>query len=57
MFVLKKKNQQACFDLTPYYGLEFELEAPSNAEAAFTLTQKTLDCSDRLEGRFILLKL
>jgi hypothetical protein len=48
-FFFAKYNQLACFDLTRYTAFEFELEAPANAEAAFTLTQSNRQCTARVE--------
>jgi hypothetical protein len=37
-----------------YAAFEFELEAPANAEAAFTLTQSNPTCTGRIDGDYFL---
>ncbi len=49
-----KVNPQACYDLTGYTALRVEMRAPVGATSKFTLTQKTKDCRDIINGIFIL---
>lgn len=43
-----KFDQVACFDLTGYSAIQFDLIAPAGVDANFTMTQKSADCKSRL---------
>jgi hypothetical protein len=46
-FWFAKFNLRACFDLTGYTGIQFDVVAPAGSEAVFTLTQMAPDCVTR----------
>jgi hypothetical protein len=43
-----KFDERACFDLTPYSAMQFELTAPAGTTMLFTLTQHAPDCKTRI---------
>lgn len=45
-----KLNKEACVDISSFSALRVVLSAPAGANAKFTLTQKTKDCKERVEG-------
>jgi hypothetical protein len=47
-FWFSKFDLGACFDLTGYTGIQFDITAPAGSSLTFTLTQKAPDCVDRL---------
>ncbi|KAL2918388.1 hypothetical protein HK105_201788 [Polyrhizophydium stewartii] len=46
-FWFSKFDAGACFDLTGYSSIDFDLLAPTGSSMSFTLTQKLADCSQR----------
>ncbi|KAJ8323064.1 hypothetical protein BDV3_006678 [Batrachochytrium dendrobatidis] len=47
-FWFAKFDAIACFDLTGYSAITFDLVAPTGSDMSFTLTQKSANCVDRL---------
>ncbi|KAH6596028.1 hypothetical protein BASA61_003571 [Batrachochytrium salamandrivorans] len=47
-FWYSKFDARACFDLTGYSSIDFDLVAPTGSDMSFTLTQKAPNCVDRL---------
>ena len=47
-FLFFKANPQACFDLTKYTAIRFDMQAPGGSDAKFTLTQKDVRCKERI---------
>ncbi|KAL2914086.1 hypothetical protein HK105_206344 [Polyrhizophydium stewartii] len=43
-----KFDAGACFDLTKFTAIEFDLVGPAGSDMNFTLTQKAANCADRL---------
>jgi hypothetical protein len=41
----------ACFDLSKYSAIQFDLVAPVGSNMNFTMTQKSADCTTRLVGK------
>ena len=59
-----KFDEFACYDLTPFQAIQFDLIAPRGSNMNFTLTQKSSDCQqnaahqgNRLLGTFFILTL
>ena len=46
-----KFNENSCFDLTPYRGIQFDLVAPPGSDMNFTLSQKSPDCVPSTPGQ------
>ncbi|KAL2914085.1 hypothetical protein HK105_206343 [Polyrhizophydium stewartii] len=46
-FWFAKFDAGACFDLTGYSAIDFDLVGPAGSDMQFTLTQKLPDCSER----------
>jgi hypothetical protein len=47
-FWFAKFDLGACFDLSPFNAIQFDMVAPVDTNAIFTLTQKSVNCVDRL---------
>jgi hypothetical protein len=47
-FWFSKFDLEACFDLSRFAAIQFEIEAPQGTSGSFTLTQKSADCAERL---------
>ena len=41
-----KFDKYACFDLTPFKSIQFDLKAPAGSEMIFVLTQKSANCTE-----------
>lgn len=46
-----KFEEVACFDLSKYSAIQFDLVAPAGSNMNFTMTQRSANCSERLAGK------
>eukprot|EP00842_Homolaphlyctis_polyrhiza_P004972 jgi/Hompol1/5476/HPOL_000915-RA len=49
-FWFAKFDQGACFDLRPYVAIQFDVISAAGSDMLFTLTQKSADCSVRVDN-------
>lgn len=47
-FLFFKADPDACFDLTTYTAVKFDMQAPKGSDSKFTLTQKDASCENRI---------
>ena len=45
-----KFDEPACYNLTPFQAIQFDLIAPTGSQMNFTMTQKSPNCTASFQG-------